>query len=56
MEYITEKEIAQYVDAVEDETQSELPEATLVHVEDCLECKIEILEVWELVDSFKTFC
>jgi len=54
--HLTEQEIAQYVDAIEAETANQLPENILAHVEECLECKIEIVEVRELMRlaSFKT--
>lgn len=56
--HLTDTEIAKYVDAIEDEKRSELSEDILVHVSDCLERKIEMMEVLEIVclDSFNTIC
>ncbi len=38
--HLTEKQPALYVDAL---TFNQLPEEILVHVEECLECKVEII-------------
>lgn len=46
--HLTENEIAQYVDALVSEKQDQLPEEILQHVEECFECKADLLEVWEL--------
>ena len=40
------QEIGQYVDALENETVTRLPEEILIHVKECLDCKVEIVEVW----------
>jgi glutamate synthase domain-containing protein 3 len=35
------------------EVQDQLTEEILEHVEECLECKVEIVEVWELVQAIE---
>jgi hypothetical protein len=52
--HLDENEIAQYVDAIEAGTVDRLPEEVLRHVEGCLECKGEIVEVMELNENEKT--
>jgi hypothetical protein len=47
--HLTELELARYVDALVSDKQDQLPE----HVEECLECKVEIMKVWELVEFTK---
>ena len=48
---LTEEEIALYVDALELKKLEGLPEAIVDHVQECLECKMEIVEVWELIEE-----
>ena len=50
MDHLDENEIAQYVDAQMLDTQNQLPAEMLEHVEDCFECKVEIMEVIELME------
>jgi anti-sigma factor RsiW len=49
--HLTENELAQYVDALLSDKQDQLPEEILEHVEECFECKMEIIEVWELIKA-----
>jgi len=51
MDHLTEQKIAQYVDVHMLEEQGQLPEYILEYVEECLECKMEIMEVWELIEA-----
>ena len=48
MDHLDEQELAQYVDALINDKQGQLPEYILQHVEECAECKIGITEVLEL--------
>lgn len=50
MDHLTENEIAQYVDALVSDKQDQLPEEILEHVEECVECKMEIIEVALLIE------
>jgi len=47
MTHLDEQELATYVEALLIDEQGQLPE----HVEECLECKMEIMEVWELIEA-----
>ena len=47
---MTENEFAQYLDALVSDKEDQPPEEILEHVEECLECKFEVMEVRELVD------
>lgn len=49
--HLTDEEIALYVEALELKKQERLSEAILDHVQECLECKMEIVEVWELIEE-----
>jgi len=49
MPHLTEMEIAQYVDALVAEKQDQLPKGILEHVEECLECKKEVIEILDLI-------
>ncbi len=46
--HLDENEIAAYVDALEAGTQDTLSERILDHVEECIECKMEIVDVYNL--------
>ena len=48
MEHLDENEIAACVDAIGMETVDRLSKEILAHLEKCLECKREIMEVWEI--------
>jgi hypothetical protein len=48
--HLAENEIAQYVDALVSNKQDQLPEKILEHVEECLECKKEIMDAWGLLE------
>ena len=48
--HLDENEIAAYVDALREDLQDQLPGEILEHVAKCFECKVEIIEVWELVE------
>ena len=48
--HLDENEIAAYVDALREDLQDQLPGEILEHVAECFECKVEIIEVWELVE------
>ena len=48
-EHLDENEIAAYVEAIEAGNLDGLPEEIRDHVEGCLECKREIVELWGLV-------
>lgn len=50
MTHLDEQELAQYVDALISDKQDHLPEEILEHVEECLECKLEVMEVWILIE------
>jgi hypothetical protein len=50
----TEQELAQYVDALVLDKQDQLPEEMLEHVEECFECKVEVLEVLGLIEAIGT--
>ena len=52
MMQLTEIEIAEYVDALVTDKQDQLPEDILEHVEECVLCKVEIIEMWKLIDAF----
>lgn len=47
--HLDENEIAQYVEAIEAGKQDELPEEIRAHVEECFECKVEVIEMWKLL-------
>ena len=49
MEHLSEEQIALYVDALELDRVSELPQMILDHVQDCFTCKEDIMEVASLV-------
>ncbi len=49
--HLTEEEIALYVDAIEAWKQDQLPAEILAHVEECLECKIEVVELLKLIEA-----
>ena len=49
--HLTEQEIALYVDALVLDQQNQLPEEIREHVKKCFGCKVEVMEVGELVDS-----
>ena len=49
MEHLDENEIAAYVESIEAGNLERLPENVRDHVEECLECKVEIMEALELV-------
>jgi len=46
--HLDENEIALYVEAIESGTVDGLPEEILGHVEACLECKCEIMAIFEI--------
>lgn len=50
---LTELEVTQYVDALASDKQDRLPEEILEHVEECFECKAEIVQVWELIEAIE---
>ncbi len=50
-DHLTEQELAQYVDAIRGEWQELLPEKSLGHVEDCASCKVELIEILDLMDT-----
>ena len=52
--HLSEQELAQYVDALVLDKEDELPQEVLEHVAECFECKIEIMEVFELVGADKS--
>lgn len=47
--HLDENELAQYVEAIALNRQNELPKGILEHIAQCFECKVEVLEVLELV-------
>lgn len=49
--HLTEQELAQYVDALISDKQDQLSEEIGAHVEGCLECKVEIIEILDLIRS-----
>jgi hypothetical protein len=49
--HLTEVELALYVDAIVLDAQVKLPEDILDHVADCTECKVELIELLELIDA-----
>ena len=55
-QHLAENEIALYVDALIADRQVQLPQEILEHVEECFECKVEIVEVLRLVESSDRVC
>jgi hypothetical protein len=49
--HLDENEIAQYMDAIEAGKQDELTTEIRAHVEECFECKVEIVETLELLQT-----
>jgi hypothetical protein len=49
--HLSEQELAQYVDALVLDKEDELPQEVLEHVAECFECKVEIMEVLEIIES-----
>jgi hypothetical protein len=45
--HLSEDQLALYVDALVSDTQDQLPE----HVEECEECKMEVIGVRELIEG-----
>ena len=43
-------QLAQFVDALRMDEQDQMPGELLVHVSDRFECKVDVMEVWELVE------
>ena len=53
MEHLSEMQLAQYVDALMLDTQDQLPEEILAHVADCIECKVDVMGVLDLIESIE---
>ena len=50
-EHLSEEELALYVEGMKLDVSRRLPERLLAHVEGCLNCKVELMELFELVDA-----
>ena len=50
-EHLTEEELAQYVDSLVLDKQGRVPAGLLEHVADCYDCKVEIMDVRELIQA-----
>ena len=51
MDHLNEQEIARCVDALMNDQHGQLPEYMLNHVEECEECKVEVMGVLDLIAS-----
>lgn len=49
--HLSEEEIAVYIDALVLDVQDHLPEEMKEHVVECLECKVEVMEVLRLIEA-----
>ena len=49
--HLPEEQLALYVDALVLDQQDQLPEEILEHVEECEECKMEVIGVRELIEG-----
>ena len=52
--HLSEEQLALYVDALVFDKQGQLPEEFLGHVEECLECKISIMTVLDLIETIRS--
>lgn len=53
--HMIKQELAQYVDALVLDQQDQLRNQILEHVEDCMNCKKEIIETLDLIWTVETF-
>jgi hypothetical protein len=52
-EYLDDNEISKWVDYLLGNEHGEITDDERSHVQDCFECKLEILELTDIVGSFK---
>lgn len=50
-----EEELALYVEAIALGVQEQLPGEILHHVENCTDCKAELIELTELIDALEPY-
>jgi hypothetical protein len=53
--HLTVEQLALYLDALVLEKQDQIPEGIKEHMAKCYECKVEIVEVLELVEAIRVY-